>query len=117
MTCSFFGAQPPLPDPQVRLQPTSGMRISVPQGSSRPLSDLQLQRQEVVWIAFKPSPFWKTNPDLWFIKYESQVIVAGINSHRIKQNFLLLLQLRMLKYYWELEISFVSRRRLMHTNI
>ncbi|GFV56516.1 hypothetical protein TNCV_2276541 [Trichonephila clavipes] len=69
--------------------------------NSGPLSDLQLQlqystqsdlkyllkprwTQEVGRIAFKPPPFWETDPNLGFIRVESQFTVSGITSDKTK---------------------------------
>lgn len=39
---------------------------------------------EVLRVAFKAPPFWKSNPDLWFLQLESQFIASGISVDSTK---------------------------------
>lgn len=38
----------------------------------------------VARIAFKAPPFWRANPELWFIQLESQFVVSGITTDSTK---------------------------------
>lgn len=38
-----------------------------------------MEGSEIARVAFKPSPFWETDPELWFLQLESQFKLAGIS--------------------------------------
>lgn len=40
-------------------------------------------------VAFKAPPFWKTDPNLWFIQLEAQFQIAGITQDTTKYNYVL----------------------------
>ncbi len=37
-----------------------------------------MEGSDVARVAFKPSPFWETDPELWFLQIESQFKLTGI---------------------------------------
>lgn len=39
---------------------------------------------DIARVAFKPPPFWDTNPRLWFLQLESQFRLAGITTDETK---------------------------------
>lgn len=50
------------------------------EGSYANVTDLKIEGSEVARVAFKPSPFWETDPELWFLQLESQFKLAGISA-------------------------------------
>lgn len=53
------------------------MTTEAKQGVSSPGAELSR-------IAFRPPPFWKQNPELWFIQVESSFQISGITSNITK---------------------------------
>ncbi|KYN02153.1 PREDICTED: uncharacterized protein LOC108774490 [Cyphomyrmex costatus] len=40
-------------------------------------------------IGMRPTPFWKTKPDLWFVQMEAQFLTANITVDVIKYNYVI----------------------------
>lgn len=41
-------------------------------------------QNEISRVAYKPPPFWESNPELWFGQIESQFVISGITSDKTK---------------------------------
>lgn len=39
---------------------------------------------DIARVAFRPPPFWESNPDLWFGQIESQFFISGITDDKTK---------------------------------
>lgn len=55
-----------------------------PGGSKSPTTDATVSQLELSRIAFRPPPFWKQNPELWFFQLESSFAVSGITANVTK---------------------------------
>ncbi|GBM30781.1 hypothetical protein AVEN_30598-1 [Araneus ventricosus] len=47
-------------------------------------TQVEVDSAELGRVAFKALPFWKSNPELWFLQLESQFITAGITQESTK---------------------------------
>lgn len=45
--------------------------------------------QQVNRVTIKPSPFWKAEPQLWFVQLEAQFQISGITADLTKYNYVI----------------------------